>query len=114
MSVFSVSENWAGWSGDEAAGMCFLFQKIGQVGVVTRVRPPGTVGLRLGKVVFRMNPVALLKVHQHSTGDKVLIRDDLYQLRVLNDRLGWNSGMDRVGKLCQGLSSCPVPHPSHC
>ncbi|XP_070207922.1 uncharacterized protein [Littorina saxatilis] len=79
-----------------------MLKKIGQVGVVTRLKPPGTVGLRLGKVVFRFNPAALLKVHRYSTGDTVRIKDDLFNLRVWNERLGWRSSMDRTaGKVGQ-------------
>ena len=89
--------------------LCYLFQKIGLEGVVTKLHPPGTVGLRLGKVVFRLNPAALIKVYQHSLGDLVLLRDDLYLLRVLNERIGWKSSMDRVSELCDQLSSDFIP-----
>ncbi|XP_070207925.1 E3 ubiquitin-protein ligase MIB2-like isoform X2 [Littorina saxatilis] len=79
-----------------------MSKNIGQAGVVARLHPPGTVGLRVGNAVFRCNPAALLKVHRYSTGDTVRIKDDLFNLRVWNERMGWMSCMDRTaGKVGQ-------------
>ena len=65
------------------------------MGVVTKVMPT-FVGLRLGRVIFRVNKEALVKVHEFRVGDTVRIKDDLFQVRVLNERLGWRSSMDKV------------------
>ena len=47
--MFPVSESWAGWSGDKAAGLCFLFQKIWHAGVVTRLQVCVSCFRKLGR-----------------------------------------------------------------
>ncbi|XP_076451973.1 uncharacterized protein LOC143287678 [Babylonia areolata] len=73
-----------------------MIKKIGVEGKVAKVLPSGAVHLRLGKVVYRVNPDALVKTYPYNVGDTVRIREDLYLVRVLNHRIQWPNRMDQT------------------
>ncbi|KAK7093204.1 serine-rich adhesin for platelets-like [Littorina saxatilis] len=82
-----------------------LKRVLGKTGHVTGITDNGSVTVKFLTDDVIMNAKALVTVRECHPGDRVRLRDNVDDVKVLNCRVGWKDGMDKTaGKVGQVLT----------